>query len=224
MCAVNSEAVMAAATLMLRFLAGVQRAAIGAAFPTAGKSVLVLDGGANVDCDARELVGFAHLGSVYARDVMGRAIPGVGLLNGGEEDEKGTAVVREAHQLLKRTAGIHYVGNVEGRDILAGHCKAGPIDVVVCDGFVGNAVLKFYESAGRMFVGMLRQALPDVLGRPEVKKLFKFLDYAEYGGAPPPGGEGGGIICAGASPARAAISAARVAPRMVEGHRCLAIG
>src|SRR5947208_5027613 len=214
----NTGAVMAAATLMLRLHPGVQRAAIGAPFPTAGKSVLVLDGGANVDCDARELVGFAHLGSVYARDVMGRPTPGVGLLNVGEEDEKGNAVVKEAHQLLKRTAGIHDVGNVEGRDILAGHCKAGPIDVVVCDGFVGNAVLKFYESAGRMFVGMLRQALPDVLGRPEVKKLFKFLDYAEYGGAPLLGVKGVAIICHGASPARAIITAVRVATQMVESH------
>ena len=220
----NTGAVMAAATLMLRLHAGVQRAAIGAAFPTAGKSVLVLDGGANVDCDARELVGFAHLGSVYARDVMGRATPGVGLLNVGEEDEKGNAVVKEAHQLLKRTAGIHYVGNVEGRDILAGHCKAGPIDVVVCDGFVGNAVLKFYESAGRMFVGMLRQALPDVLGRPEVKKLFKFLDYAEYGGAPLLGVKGVAIICHGASPARAVMNAVRVATQMVESHLSQDIG
>src|SRR5213594_3266655 len=162
----NTGAVMAAATLLLRVHEGVARAAIGTPFPTAGQPVLVIDGGANVDCDARELVGFAHLGSVYARDVMGRATPGVGLLNVGEEDEKGNAVVKEAHQLLKQTPGIRYVGNVEGRDILAGHSKAGPIDVVVCDGFVGNAVLKFYESAGRMFVGMLRQALPDVLGRP----------------------------------------------------------
>src|SRR5207249_10385015 len=107
--------------------------ALGAAFPSAGKAVIVRDGGGNVECDGRELVGFGHPGSVYARDVMGRATPGVGLLNVGEEDEKGNAVVKEAHQLLKRTAGIHYVGNVEGRDILAGHCKAGPIDVVVCD-------------------------------------------------------------------------------------------
>src|SRR5438034_805361 len=131
-----------------------------------------------------QLVGFAHLGSVYARDVMGRSSPGVGLLNVGEEDEKGNAVVKEAHQLLKQTPGIRYVGNVEGRDILAGRGKGGEIDVVVCDGFVGNAILKFYESAGRMFAGMLQQAVPDVLGRPEVKQLFKFLDYSEYGGAP----------------------------------------
>src|SRR5207302_1027382 len=83
--------------------------AIGALFPTAVHPVLVLDGGANVDCDARELVGFAHLGSVYVRDVLDRPQPGVGLLNVGEEDEKGNAVVKEAHQLLKQAAGIHYV-------------------------------------------------------------------------------------------------------------------
>src|SRR5439155_1300458 len=86
-----------------------------------------------------------HLGSVYARDVMGRPSPGVGLLNVGEEDEKGNAVVKEAHQLLKQTPGIRYVGNVEGRDILAGRGKGGEIDVVVCDGFVGNAILKFLD-------------------------------------------------------------------------------
>src|SRR5439155_486242 len=165
-----------------------------------------------------ELVGFAHLGSVYARDVMGRATPGVGLLNVGEEDEKGNAVVKEAHQLLKRTAGIHYVGNVEGRDILAGHCKAGGIDVVVCDGFVGNAILKFYESAGRMFAGMLKTAAPDVIGRPEIRQLFRFLDYSEYGGAPLLGVKGVAIICHGASPARAIMNAVRVAAQMVESN------
>ncbi len=214
----NTGAVMAAATLLLRVHEGVARAAIGTAFPTAGRPVLVIDGGANVDCDARELVGFAHLGSVYARDVMGRPSPGVGLLNVGEEDEKGNAVVKEAHQLLKQTPGLRYVGNVEGRDILAGRGKGGDIDVVVCDGFVGNAILKFYESVGRMFAGMLQQALPDVLGRPEVKQLFKFLDYSEYGGAPLLGVKGVAIICHGASPARAIMHAVRVAAQMVESH------
>ena len=214
----NTGAVMAAGTLMLRLHEGVQRAAIGTLFPTAGHPVLVLDSGANVDCDARELVGFAHLGSVYVRDVLDRPEPGVGLLNVGEEDEKGNAVVKEAHQLLKQASGIHYVGNVEGRDILAGQCKKGRIDVVVCDGFVGNAVLKFYESAGRMFMGMIQQAFPDVLGRPEAKRLFKFLDYSEYGGAPLLGVKGVVIICHGASPARAVMNAMRVAAHMVESH------
>ena len=109
----NTGAVLAASTLLLRLHPGVQRAAIGALFPSAGQPVLVLDGGANVDCDARELVGFAHLGSVYARDVLGRSNPTVGLLNIGEEDEKGNAVVKEAHQLLKQTPGLNYIGNVE---------------------------------------------------------------------------------------------------------------
>ena len=207
-----------AATLMLRVHEGVQRAAIGALFPTAVHPVLVLDGGANVDCDARELVGFAHLGSVYVRDVLDRPQPGVGLLNVGEEDEKGNAVVKEAHQLLKQAAGIHYVGNVEGRDILAGQCQQGRIDVVVCDGFVGNVVLKFYESAGRMFMGMLQQAFPDVLERPEAKQLFKFLDYSEQGGAPLLGVRGVVIIGHGASPARAIKNAVRVAVQMVTSH------
>ena len=220
----NTGAVMAAATLMLRLHPGVQRAAIGALFPTAGHPVLVLDGGANVDCDARELVSFAHLGSVYVRDVLDRPDPGVGLLNIGEEDEKGSAVVKEAHQLLKASRGIRYVGNVEGRDILAGEGKAGRIDVVVCDGFVGNAILKFYESAGRMFAGMIKRALPDVLDRPEIKKLFKFLDYSEYGGAPLLGPKGVAIICHGSSPARAIKSAIRVAVHMVESHLSRDIG
>src|SRR5437667_8382690 len=214
----NTGAVMAAATLMLRLHEGVQRAAIGTLFPTAVHPVLVLDSGANVDCDARELVGFAHLGSVYVRDVLDRPRPGVGLINVGEEDEKGNAVVKEAHQLLKQTPGINYVGNVEGRDILAGQCKQGRIDVVVCDGFVGNVVLKFYESAGRMFMGMMQQSFPDVLGRPEAKQLFKFLDYSEQGGAPLLGVRGVVIICHGASPARAIKNAARVAVQMVTSH------
>src|SRR6266568_6685943 len=214
----NTGAVMAAATLMLRLHHGVQRAAIGALFPTAVHPVLVIDGGANVDCDARELVNFAHLGSVYARDVLGRARPGVGLLNVGEEDEKGNAVVKETHQLLKAAANVHYLGNVEGRDILAGACKAGRIDVVVCDGFVGNAILKFYESAGRMFAGMLKTAAPDVIGRPEVRQVFRLLDYSEYGGAPLLGVKGVAIICHGASPARAIMSAVRVAAQMVQSN------
>ncbi len=214
----NTGAVMAAATLLLRLHEGVQRPAIGTLFPTAVHPVLVLDGGANVDCDARELVGFAHLGSVYMRDVLDRTRPGVGLLNVGEEDEKGNAVAKEAHELLKQTPGITYVGNVEGRDILAGQCKHGRIDVVVCDGFVGNVVLKFYESAGRMFMGMIQRAFPDVMTRPEAKQLSKFLDYSEYGGAPLLGVKGVVIICHGASPARAIKNAVRVATQMVTSH------
>jgi phosphate acyltransferase len=214
----NTGAVMAAATLLLRLHEGVQRAAVGPLFPTAVHPVLVIDGGANVDCDARELVGFAHLGSVYVRDVLDRPEPGVGLLNVGEEDEKGNAVVKEAHQLLKQIPSIKYVGNVEGRDILAGQCKKGRIDVVVCDGFVGNVVLKFYESAGRVFVSLIKREAPDVLQRPEMANVLKVLDYATYGGAPLLGVQGVVIICHGASPAKAIKNAIRVAVQAVRSH------
>src|SRR5262245_53586945 len=214
----NTGAVMAASTLLLRLHPGVQRAAIGALFPSAGQPVLVLDGGANIDCDARELVGFAHLGSVYARDVLDRNNPTVGLLNIGEEDEKGNAVVKEAHQLLKQTAGIHYIGNVEGRDIPVGEARGQRLDVVVCDGFVGNVVLKFYESAGRVFVSLIKREAADVLQRPEMGNVLKVLDYATYGGAPLLGVQGVVIICHGASPAKAIKNAIRVAVQAVRSH------
>ncbi|MGH7529604.1 MAG: phosphate acyltransferase PlsX, partial [Gemmatimonadales bacterium] len=214
----NTGAVMAASTLLLRLHPGVQRAAIGALFPTAGNPVLVLDVGANVDCDARELVGFAHLGAVYARDVLGRAEPAVGLLNIGEEDEKGGAVVKDAHALLKQTPGMRYLGNVEGRDIPAGECRGQPLDVAVCDGFVGNVVLKFYESAARVFVSLMRREAPDLLQRPEMGKVFTVLDYATYGGAPLLGVRGVVIICHGSSPARAIRNAVRVAVQAVQSH------
>ncbi len=214
----NTGAVMAASTLLLRLHPGVQRAAIGTLFPTATQPVLVLDAGANVDCDARELVGFAHLGAVYARDVLGRSTPAVGLLNVGEEDEKGNAVVKEAHQLLKQTPGIRYVGNVEGRDIPAGECRGEPLDVVACDGFVGNVVLKFYESAARVFVSLMKREVPEVLKLPGMTNVLKVLDYATYGGAPLLGVRGVVIICHGSSPAKAIRNAIRVAAQAVRSH------
>ena len=214
----NTGAVMAGATLLLRLHPGVLRAAIAALFPSAAQPVLVLDAGANVDCDARELVGFAHLGSVYARDVLGRASPTVGLLNIGEEDEKGNAVVKEAHQLLKKTGGIRYIGNVEGRDIPVGEARGQPLDVVACDGFVGNVVLKFYESAGRVFVSLIKREAADVLQRPEMGNVLSVLDYATYGGAPLLGVQGVVIICHGSSPAKAIKNAIRVAVQAVLSH------
>src|SRR5438128_11984544 len=220
----NTGAVMAASTLLLRLHPGVQRAAIGALFPSAGQPVLVLDGGATVDCDARELVGFAHLGSVYARGVLGRPRPAVGLLNIGEEDEKGNAVAKEAHQLLKTATGLHYIGNVEGRDIPAGEAREQALDVVVCDGFVGNVVLKFYESAARVFVSLVNREAPDILQRPEIGKVLTVLDYSTYGGAPLLGVQGVAIICHGSSPAKAIRNAVRVAVQMVESHLSQDIG
>jgi glycerol-3-phosphate acyltransferase PlsX len=220
----NTGAILTASTLLLGIHDGVERATVATLFPTATHPVLVLDGGANVDCSARELVGFAYLGSVYMRDVLRRPSPTVGLLNVGEEDEKGNAITREAHSLLKASPRLHYLGNIEGRDIVAGHHKYGVVDVVVCDGFVGNIVLKFYESVGRLVVGLVKDRVPDLLGRPELKDLFQILDYSTYGGAPLLGIRGVSIICHGASPANAIKNAIRVAVQSVEAELSKHIG
>ncbi len=208
----NTGAVMGASTLLLGLHAGVDRAAIGALFPTRGTPTLVVDAGANVDCTPRELRGFAHIGSVYARDVLGRSDPGVGLLNIGEEDEKGNDAVRSTHEVLRGDAGIRFLGNVEGSDILSGAC-----DVVVCDGFVGNVVLKFYETVAHLFRDLLqREVEPEVLRGEGMRRIFKILDYSEYGGAPLLGVRGVAIICHGSSPPRAIKNAIGVAIQSVE--------
>jgi glycerol-3-phosphate acyltransferase PlsX len=220
----NTGAVLAGATVLLGVHEGVERASVATLFPTADRPVLVLDGGANVDCSPRELLNFAILGSVYVRDVLGVAEPRVGLLNIGEEEEKGNAVVKEAYQLLRQAPGIHFAGNVEGRDILAGHDQRGSVDVVVCDGFVGNVVLKFYESVARLIVRLVRKTAPEVLKRDDVREVFRFLDYSEYGGAPLLGIRGVAIICHGASSANAIKNAIRVAVQSVEAGLSTHIG
>jgi glycerol-3-phosphate acyltransferase PlsX len=212
----NTGATLAASTLILGLHDGVQRASVATLFPTADNPVLVLDGGANVDCTAKELVGFAYLGTVYARDMWGRENPSVGLLNVGEEEEKGNAVAKEAYQLLRQAPRINFTGNIEGRDILAGHDKHGEIDVVVCDGFVGNVVLKFYESVARLIVRLVKRKAPEVLDRDDVREVFRVLDYSEYGGAPLLGIRGVSIICHGASSPNAIKNAIRVAVQAAE--------
>jgi glycerol-3-phosphate acyltransferase PlsX len=210
----NTGAVMAGSTLLLGLHDGVQRTAIGALFPTRSDPVLVVDGGANIDCSPRELWGFAHIGVVYARDVLGRENPTVGLLNIGEEEEKGNQAVIGAHELLKADERINFVGNVEGRGILGCEC-----DVVVCDGFVGNVLLKFYESIAHLFGDLLKREIePEVLESKAMGRVFRVLDYAEYGGAPLLGVRGVAIICHGRSPARAIKNAIGVAVQAVKVH------
>ncbi|MEP7325692.1 MAG: phosphate acyltransferase PlsX [Gemmatimonadota bacterium] len=220
----NTGAVLAAGTVLLGLHAGVDRATVATMFPTADRPALVLDAGANVDCSARELVCFAHLGTVYARDLLGAANPAVGLLNIGEEDEKGNAITREAHQLLKQDTRLNYIGNIEGRDILTGHSKHGSLDVIVTDGFVGNIVLKFYESVARMIVRLVKRDAPEVLERKDIKKIFRILDYSEYGGAPLLGVQGVCIICHGSSSANAVKNAIRVAVQAAEAGLSRHIG
>jgi glycerol-3-phosphate acyltransferase PlsX len=211
----NTGATLAASTVLLGLHEGVERATVATLLPTGSSPVVMLDAGANLDCSARELVGFAYLGTVYMRDIMGIATPVVGLLNVGEEEEKGTAVVRDAHQLLKQAPRIHYAGNIEGRDILPGPQQRTPIHVVVCDGFVGNIVLKFYESSARVFVGLLRERIPDAFDRPAMQDLNQLLDYSTYGGAPLLGVRGVSIICHGSSSPNAIKNGIGVAVRAV---------
>lgn len=212
----NTGAILAASTLLLRLHQGVERATVATPFPTADLPVLVLDGGANVDCSPRELQSFAYLGTVYMRDILNIAKPVVGLLNIGEEDEKGNMVSKEANRLLHESSGLNYIGNIEGRDIIAGHSKFGRVDVAVCDGFVGNIVLKFYESVARLVLQLVKSKAPDILKRDDVKEVFRALDYSETGGAPLLGIKGVSIICHGSSSARAIQVALGVAVQAVE--------
>src|SRR4051812_35346863 len=210
----NTGAQMAASVIVLRLHAGLTRPAIATVFPTAKQPIIVLDSGANVDCGAEELVQFAQLGATYAEDVLGRSNPAVGLLNIGEEPEKGNTAAKEAHQLLM-SAGLNFIGNVEGRDLPGGACDRGAFDVVVCDGFVGNVVLKFYEAIAPFIMGTLKQAGVD---EKQLGSALRHLDYSQYGGAPLLGVRGISIISHGKSSPKAIKNALKVAVVAAESH------
>jgi len=204
-------AVMASSLFTLRPLPGVDRPPVGTLLPTAGDLSLLLDAGANIGCKPSNLVQFAHLGSTYMRDAMGRENPRVGLLNIGEEPGKGDEVTMETFELLKVDAGLNFIGNIEGRDIVGGDC-----DVIVCDGFVGNILLKFYESVAGYIVDLLKAELDTVEdSNVDLEHVFRVLDYAEYGGAPLLGLGGVSIICHGGSPPKAIRNALVVAARAI---------
>lgn len=207
----STGAVMATSLFTLKPLPGVDRPSVGAILPTAKKHCLLLDAGANVGCKPAHLVQFAHLGSVYARDAMGRENPRVALLNVGEEPGKGSELTVETYQLLAQEKGLNFVGNAEGRDIVRGDC-----DVVVCDGFIGNVLLKFYESVAAHIIELLRGELETLEdGVVDLEDVFRVLDYAEYGGAPLLGVGGVSIICHGESTPKAIRNALAVAVRSV---------
>jgi glycerol-3-phosphate acyltransferase PlsX len=209
----NTGAQMASSAMLLKLQPGLTRPAIATVFPTARNPVIVLDSGANVDCSTRELLQFAWLGAVYAECIFDRPNPSIGLLSIGEEPEKGNAVVKEAHVLFKK-AGFNFHGNLEGRDLPAGASDRGPFDVVICDGFVGNVVLKFYEAVAPMIVRVLSEH-PGI-NADDVKSALKGFDSTNYGGAPLLGVRGVSIICHGNSPPRAIKNAINVAVRAVE--------
>jgi phosphate acyltransferase len=217
----NTGAQMAASVQILGLHGGLKRPAIGTIFPTALQTLVVLDSGANVDCSPEELVHFARLGVVYAEDILGRSNPAVGLLSIGEEPEKGNAAVKAAHQLLA-TSTLNFIGNVEGRDVAAGTCDRGPFDVVVCDGFTGNVILKFYEGLAPTLVGMIAKSTN--ADPQQLMKGLAHLDYSNYGGAPLLGVKGVSIIAHGKSSPRAIKNAVVAAVRAAESRMSEHIG
>ncbi len=217
----NTGAQMAASLFFLKLHPGLTRPAIGTIFPTARQPVLVLDSGANVDCSPEELVQFARIGAVYAHDLLGRERPAIGLLSIGEEPEKGNAAVKETHQRLLRS-GLNFIGNVEGRDIPRGACDRGDIDVVVCDGFTGNVLLKFYESLAPMLIGMIAKVVH--ADATTLRGQLKAIDADEHGGAPLLGVRGVSIISHGKSSPRAIKNAILMAVRAHESGMTEEIG
>ena len=217
----STGAAMASSLLQWGRVKGIERPAIGTVLPSRTGRCLLLDAGAQVDCRPKHLAQFAVMGSIYAERVLGIERPKVGLLNIGEEETKGNDVVLEAYAQLKELRNINFIGNVEGRDILPGN-----VDVVVCDGFVGNVVLKFAEGMAAAIFDLLKESingdgrsrLGGFLLRPSLKRLWKRMDYTEYGGAPLLGVKGVSIISHGSSNAKAIRNAVRVAREAVAGR------
>ena len=217
----NTGAAVAAATLKLRTLPGVDRAGIASALPNEHGLCNILDAGANPEAKPEHLVAYALMGTAFARHVLGKSDPKVGLMSNGEEDEKGTTFTKETFKLLKDTPGIHFVGNVEGHDLFETE-----LDVVVCDGFTGNVVLKSCEATAKAVSKWLKAEIKAsplrVLGALMAKGAFKALkeksSYETYGGSPLLGVNGVVIIAHGGSSALAVRNAIRVALETVE-HR-----
>ncbi|MBN2583450.1 MAG: phosphate acyltransferase PlsX [Planctomycetes bacterium] len=209
----NTGAVVAAAQMALRTLRGVRRAGISIIVPTFHGPVVVIDVGANIHAKPVHLAQYGLMASVYSQRVHGTKSPRVGLMSIGSEDAKGTDLVRETRHLL-RSASVNFCGNAEGRDLFNGR-----FDVIVCDGFVGNVVLKVIEGMGEGMVQMLADELtafaPDMVSKlsPVVSKLQEQHDYASYGGAPLLGIDGIGTICHGSSKARAIRNALKASSR-----------
>lgn len=220
MSAGNTGAAVAASALKLRTLQGVDRPAIATVMPTQKAPVVLLDAGANIDCTPEQLLQFAVMGSVYANKILGRENPIVGLLSIGGEESKGNEVTKKTYTSLQKSA-LNFRGNVEGRDLFE-----GDTDVVVCDGFIGNIVLKTSESAATAFTRWLKRALTAnpirkaacLLLKGAFRELKKELDPEMYGGAPLLGVKGVCIIAHGGSSRHAIYHAVRVAADAVQFH------
>ena len=209
----NTGATWTSARVVMGMIEGVSRPALAAILPNVKGHTLLLDVGANVDAKPNHLREFAVMGHFYAQMVFGLESPRVGLLSIGEEEGKGNELTKEVFRVLKET-GLNFIGNAEGRDVYNGNA-----DVVVCDGFIGNVVLKASEALGEMVSRTIREELMrnwrrkigGLLARSAFDELKARMDYSEYGGAPLLGVKGGCIVCHGRSNAKAIKNALRVA-------------
>ena len=214
----NSGAAMALAMFIFRKLEGVDRPAIATIHPALKGSTVLIDSGGNVDCKPSHLVQFALMGDAYGKYILGKAEPRIGLLSNGEEEGKGNELTREVHEILSGV-GINYIGYVEGRAL-----NSGEVDVIVCDGFVGNVALKISEGLWETIHGILKWEAKDNLRakmayffmKRAIRRLEKRFDYSELGGAPLLGINGNCIICHGASNGKAIMNAILLASSLAK--------
>jgi len=214
----NTGAVMATAQFVLRTIPGVDRPAIATVLPNIKGISLILDVGANVDSRPHNLVQFGIMGELYARHVLGKKRPTVGLLSIGAEDVKGKELTREVLRVMK-SSPLNFIGNIEGRDVYN-----GAVDVIVCDGFVGNIALKISEGVASVMTQVLRQEIESLGWRkigyrllsPAFQRFRKRFDYSEYGGAPLLGVNGNVIISHGGSSVKALMNGIRIAAECVQ--------
>lgn len=219
-------ALVAGSTLIVKRLPGIKRPALAPVLPTQTGEVLLIDGGANADCKPQYLQQFGVMGSIYMQKVFGLAAPRVALVNNGAEEEKGSELTKKAYQLLKR-APIHFVGNAEGRELLS-----GDFDVLVCDGFTGNIVLKFLEGCAKTILGMLKVYVKEsgsakfgyLFMKGAFSRLKQKMDYKEHGGALLLGLNGGVMKAHGSSDRQAIFHAIAAARKFIAGDVVGAIG
>ncbi len=218
----STGAAMASSLFGLGRLPGIERPAIAVTLPTMKKPFILLDAGANSSCTPEMLYQFAIMGAMFAKNVYGYENPKVGVLNIGEEASKGNELVQAAYKMLEESKdGLNFVGNIEGKEIFYGDC-----DVIICDGFVGNVVLKIIEGSGLMLFKMISQEFKSdiisiiigLLARPFMKRIYKRMNYEEYGGALLLGVKGITVIAHGRSTAYAIKNAVRVAKEAVESE------
>jgi len=220
----STGAAMAASLFGLGRIRGIERPAIAATLPTLQDPVILIDAGANSESSAEMLLQFALMGSTFVEKVYNRPTPRVGILNIGEEEEKGNQLVKEAHKLLKEnTLGINFIGNIEGKELLYGN-----VDVVVCDGFVGNVALKTVEGCSMMLFKLIKEQFKSdilsmmvgLLAKPFLRRIYKKINYEEFGGALLLGVKGITVISHGRSSSYAIKNAVRVAKEAVESGVC----